>query len=293
MNSPLLSIVIANYNYGRFLSDAIESVISQGMDDMVELIICDAASTDNSTKIIKRYESKLAWWCSEHDSGQSEAFNKGFRHANGRFLTWLNADDILLPGALKRFGQAVEENPVAEWFGGGCLYLDPNLRVFKCGRGRRISSLRASRGKVGVTGPSSFFSNRLYHSVGCIDERFQYTMDTNLWVKFALIAKAHYVPFARYVWGMRMHSDAKMSGHKFTKDGRILDGKESRDAFMKNIARLEQLRREAKWTQEDVQLEFTGMTWLERMLSSDLIPAAMSRFDTWRFRGKHYQEISI
>ena len=291
MNSPLLSIVIANYNYGRFLSDAIESVISQGMDDMVELIICDAASTDNSTKIIKRYESKLAWWCSEHDSGQSEAFNKGFRHANGRFLTWLNADDILLPGALKRFGQAVEENPVAEWFGGGCLYLDPNLRVFKCGRGRRISSLRASRGKVGVTGPSSFFSNRLYHSVGCIDERFQYTMDTNLWVKFALIAKAHYVPFARYVWGMRMHSDAKMSGHKFTMDGRILEGKASREAFLKNKRRLEQINAEHAWTNECVGIKNRSLSLGERVISVDPLPAIISRFDTWRYRGHNYQDL--
>ena len=51
MNKPLLSIVIANYNYGRFLEDAIESVIAQDMGEQVELIVCDAASTDNSVEI--------------------------------------------------------------------------------------------------------------------------------------------------------------------------------------------------------------------------------------------------
>ena len=52
---PLLSIVIANYNYGRFLDEAIQSVIAQNMGNQVELIICDAVSTDSSVDIIKKY----------------------------------------------------------------------------------------------------------------------------------------------------------------------------------------------------------------------------------------------
>ena len=56
---PLFSIVIANYNFGRFLGDAIESVIAQDMGDAVELIICDAASTDNSVEVIKKYACGL------------------------------------------------------------------------------------------------------------------------------------------------------------------------------------------------------------------------------------------
>ena len=56
---PLLSIVIANYNYGRFLEEALQSVIAQGMPDQIELIICDAASTDNSVDIIKKYANGL------------------------------------------------------------------------------------------------------------------------------------------------------------------------------------------------------------------------------------------
>ena len=59
MTRPLLSIVIANYNYGRFLEDAIKSVIAQEVGDKVELIICDAASTDNSVEIIKKYADGL------------------------------------------------------------------------------------------------------------------------------------------------------------------------------------------------------------------------------------------
>ena len=48
MRRPVLSVVIANYNYGRFLEDAIQSVVGQNENGVVELIVCDAASTDDS-----------------------------------------------------------------------------------------------------------------------------------------------------------------------------------------------------------------------------------------------------
>ena len=55
MRTCLLSIVIANYNYGRYLEDAILSVVSQGVGDKVELIVCDGGSTDNSIEVIQHH----------------------------------------------------------------------------------------------------------------------------------------------------------------------------------------------------------------------------------------------
>ena len=120
--NPIISIVIANYNFGRFLADAIESVLAQDMGDDVELIICDGGSTDNSIEVIKKYEDKIAWWVSENDGGQSAAFNKGFAHAHGRFLTWLNADDILTRGALRAIANEIHKNPSCEWFVGSSVH---------------------------------------------------------------------------------------------------------------------------------------------------------------------------
>ena len=314
---PLLSIVIANYNYGRFLNDAIQSVISQNMGDRVELIICDAASTDNSVEVIKRYANGLppntprpewtnpgaepetrdlkliTWWCSEKDGGQSAAFNKGFSHARGRFLTWLNADDVILPGVLKKLECAVAKYPDCEWFVGGCFWLDPEMKIFKCGRARHMSRYRARHGVVNVCGPSSFFSRRLFQTVGGMDERFKYTMDTDLWLRFALVANAVFRPFVDYAWGLRLHPDAKMSGHKFTSNGRILEGSESRAAFEKNIARSGQLQREDDWTREKLHLAIKtkSSNVFQRILSSDFFPAMMSRFDSWWFRRKFYLDV--
>lgn len=286
MKEPLLSIVIANYNYGRFLPNAIESVVSQGMGDKVELIICDGGSTDNSCEVIKRYADKIAWWCSEKDDGQSAAFNKGFYRARGRFLCWLNADDIILPGVLEKFEQATLRYSECEWFGGGCIQMDPDMRVFKCDRARAISQIRAKYGLVHVTGPSSFFSRKLYCSVGKIDERFHYTMDIDLWAKFALLARAKYIPFIPYAWGLRLHPNAKMSGHKFSDGGKILEGRASREAYRRDTKRFKQLELEYKWKHEALGLPERSMPRLLRYMSASYGAVFMSRIDTWRWRGK-------
>lgn len=284
--SPLLSIVIANYNYGRFLETAIRSVVCQNMGNEVELIVCDAASSDNSVEVIRKFQKNISWWCSEEDGGQSAAFNKGFSHARGRFLTWLNADDVLLPKALMAFKKAVLIHPNCEWFGGGCIQMDPEMRVYKCDRARGISSRRAEYGLVTVTGPSSFFSRELYLRVGKIDERFQYMMDTDLWVKFATVGKAKYVPFASYVWGLRLHPGAKMSGHKFAPNGTILEGKASEVAYKRDKKRFTQLELESKWIHEGLPMGSRRMSRLSRFLTTSFAAAFLSRYDTWRLRGK-------
>ncbi len=286
MKRPLLSIVIANYNYGRFLEEAIQSVIAQDMGDKIELIICDAASTDNSVDIIKKYAKYISWWCSEPDGGQSAAFNKGFSHANGRFLTWLNADDVMLPGTIKKLKLAIDNHPECEWFVGGVLWLDPEMKIIRCGRGRPFSNIRYKSGNVSVWGPSSFFTKRLLDSVGGVDERFFYTMDTDLWLRFACKAGARYMPFADYAWGLRMHPAAKMSGHNFTA-GTYQGGISG--SGVKSDRKQLQLDKERAWKREYFTPKKTGQ--LDRILSISWPGAIGGVLDTWRFRGKHYSEV--
>ena len=301
----LLSIVIANYNYGRFLEEAIQSVIAQEMGDKVELIICDAASTDNSVEIIKKYVNGLppntpflewkpqptnqliTWWCSEPDGGQSAAFNKGFSHAHGRFLTWLNADDVLLPGALKKLESAIEKHPKCEWFVGGVLWLDKAMNVIKCGRGRRFSEIRYREGWVNAWGPSSFFTKRLLDAVGGIDERYHYTMDTELWLRFASKLGARYRPFANYAWGLRLHEDAKMSGHNFSSSANDAGGSELDK--LRTSPHFAQMKQEELWMWEWFNRK--PHTAISRILSASYLQVALARWDTLRFKGKHYLEM--
>jgi len=311
---PLLSIVIANYNYGRFIEEAIQSVVSQGMGDKVELIICDAASTDNSVDTIKKYanglpsntsyydwaksipsltlndqqlKTKITWWCSEPDGGQSAAFNKGFLHAKGRFLTWLNADDVLLPGALRRLEGASIRHPDCEWFVGGCFWLDPQMRIIKCGRGRPFSEIRYREGNVNVWGPSSFFTKRMLDAVGGVDERFHYSMDTDLWLRFAYKEKARYKPFCKYAWGLRLHPDAKMSGHNFTADGKFDTDTSNNEKLARSKHRVQMLKESDLMGRYFKRRKSTLLSWL---LSASIVDVVLAKIDQMRFVRRHYME---
>ena len=84
MMDPLLSIVIANYNYGRFLEAAILSVVNQHPGDEVELIICDAASTDNSVDVIRKYAGDLPPNTARDDLvGRDDRYGVGSAARNG------------------------------------------------------------------------------------------------------------------------------------------------------------------------------------------------------------------
>lgn len=303
-SQPLLSIVIANYNYGRFIEEAIQSIIVQGMGDKIELIICDAASTDNSVDIIKKYANGLppntssekclsrkdsqltiqnsqliTWWCSEKDGGQSAAFNKGFSHARGKYLTWLNADDVMMPGTLERFECAVLRNPDCEWFVGGVMWLTKEMQIIKCGRGRPFSKLRAASGEISVWGPSSFFSRALYTRAGGIDERFHYTMDTDLWCRFYHHCGVKYLPFIDYAWGLRLHECAKMSAHNFAESGEASP----------DHPKWRQIAQENEWTRQRCGLS-ARYSFMKRLLSLSPVEVLLARLDTIRFRGRHYRE---
>lgn len=236
---PLLSIVIANYNYGRFLEEAIKSVISQGMGEKVELIICDAASTDNSVEIIKRYANGLppnisydewisqdnsrfttsnaqliTWWCSEKDGGQSEAFNKGFSHARGEWLTWLNADDLYFPGSLIAFMRYVQSNPRAEWITGNKMHFDSDTKkVISVNWGPHFMPplLTRNHASSGSFGPTSFWRREVYERVGAIDENMHYAMDTEYWARMTMAGIKQW-RLKHFCWAFREHEASKTEG---------------------------------------------------------------------------------
>ena len=225
--NPILSIVIANYNYGRFLENAIRSVISQDVGDKVELLICDAASTDNSVSVIKKYEKHIAWWCSEKDGGQSEAFNKGFSHARGRYLTWLNADDILLAGCLKQVIAEMERHPDCEWFTGNFIrFLESDKSIMEIGWGPHIYPywMQTKKSPLVIFGPTTFFSKKIYEQVGRINEKMHFCMDNDLWYRF-VSAGVKQRRIRCLCWAFRMHEASKTAefgDHKMSQESLLV-----------------------------------------------------------------------
>lgn len=94
-NSSLVSIIINNYNYGRFLEEAINSAINQTYP-LVEIIVVDDGSTDHSQAVIAAYENRIKTVFKEN-GGQASALNTGFACSQGDIIIFLDADDILHP----------------------------------------------------------------------------------------------------------------------------------------------------------------------------------------------------
>lgn len=207
---PFFSIVIANYNYGHLLEATLQSVFTQDDDDY-EVIVVDGGSTDNSLEIISRYQERIAWWVSEPDRGQSHAFNKGFAHARGRFLTWLNADDLLLPGTIAAVKQKLLRHPEASWATGNMLrFMHEDGRVIEAPWGPHcLPGWLQGIGRITIIfGPSTFWSRKSYAELGPIDEDMHLAMDVDYWTRLNVNGYRQ-VRVNHCCWAFRMHEDSK------------------------------------------------------------------------------------
>jgi glycosyltransferase involved in cell wall biosynthesis len=112
-SKPLVSIIINNYNYDRFLAEAIDSALNQTYPS-VEVVVVDDGSTDRSCEIIASYGSRIIP-VFKQNSGQASALNTGVEISKGKFIFFLDADDIFLPikveEIVKLSNQLVRESP--------------------------------------------------------------------------------------------------------------------------------------------------------------------------------------
>jgi glycosyltransferase involved in cell wall biosynthesis len=101
----LLSVIILNHNYGRYLRQCIESVLAQDYE-AVELIVVDDGSTDDSRAVIDSYGEQVTA-SFKQNGGMVSAMNHGFRLAHGEVVVFVDSDDYLLPGALSAHARAL------------------------------------------------------------------------------------------------------------------------------------------------------------------------------------------
>ncbi|MDZ4873598.1 MAG: Undecaprenyl-phosphate 4-deoxy-4-formamido-L-arabinose transferase [Chroococcidiopsis cubana SAG 39.79] len=99
-NKPSVSIIINNYNYDRFLAEAIDSALSQTYPH-TEVIVVDDGSIDNSRNIIASYGERIIPILQENGK-QAAAFNSGFAMSQGEIIIFLDSDDYLLPYTVER-----------------------------------------------------------------------------------------------------------------------------------------------------------------------------------------------
>ncbi len=192
------SIVTANYNYGRFLKKALESVFSQteavGAPTIAHIVI-DGGSTDDSVAILKAWETFVGGsaaakasrysfsFISEPDKGQTDAINKGLRRATGDIVAWLNADEWYLPGKLARVADAFARLPKVDFLYGEPLYVDGDGKPLRIKRDHPFSRFVLLYYGCYIASCCSFWRRRILEDGQYLDASYKVVMDGEYWAR--------------------------------------------------------------------------------------------------------------
>lgn len=185
MTFPKISIVTPVFNQTPYLEETILSVLNQNYPNL-EYIIIDGGSTDGTVDIIKKYESRLAYWVSEPDKGMYDALQKGFDHSTGEIMGWLNADDLFFKGCLPIVAQLFMQKKEIRWVTGsihvmnseGVIIGDSPSRIFNkyqflCGDYQWIAQ------------ESTLWHRSLWEETGSrLETNLKYAGDFELWLRF-------------------------------------------------------------------------------------------------------------
>jgi len=195
MSIPTVSVVVATYNYGQYLAQALDSICAQSFTDW-EAIVVDDGSTDNTQAVIEPYLNDVRFKYARTDHvGQPAAKNTGIRVARGKYITFLDADDAWLP---EKLASQVE-----------CIAREPAIGVVY-GRRKWIDSVgkpleRAERAmRRGNVLPFMFRDNfvcfssvmvrrKAFEQCGMFDEQIPLAIDYDLWLRIAAHWKFDYV----------------------------------------------------------------------------------------------------
>jgi glycosyltransferase involved in cell wall biosynthesis len=111
MTAPLITVLITTYNYGQFLDQAINSILSQDFPlDKIQILVIDDGSTDDTSERVKKYGSRVEYFY-KPNGGQASALNFGIARARGEIIALLDADDLFLPVKLSRIAEAFGREP--------------------------------------------------------------------------------------------------------------------------------------------------------------------------------------
>jgi len=203
--NPLVSIVVPCYNQGNYLRQAVESVLSQDYP-RVELIVLDDGSNDDTPEVLASYAGRFHYE-SQANMGQAATLNKGWRMSKGEILSYLAADDFLLPGAVARAVETLVANP--EIVLSYCDYnrVDPQSHVIWRVRTQEFSYWNLSVGLVCQPGPGVFFRRDAFERAGFWNETLRHTPDFEYWLRLGL--EGGFLRIPEVLAAYRMHASSQ------------------------------------------------------------------------------------
>ena len=215
---PKISMVMVSFNQAPYLEAGIRSILDQNYPNL-ELIMIDGGSTDGSTAILERYRDRFRVMVIEKDRGQSDGLNKGFDRTTGDIVSWLNSDDLLVPGSLFRVAAAFKRYGT-DMVAGGCQQVAADGTTIVLSHHNHLPIARATplplADLLNFDGrwlkgcfffqPEVFFSREIWQrSGGGLRIDLNYVLDYDLWLRMAA-AGATIVHIPEYIACSRIHA---------------------------------------------------------------------------------------
>ena len=181
---PKVSVILPTYNRLPMLKEAMDSVLAQNFEDM-ELIVVDDGSTDGTAEEMKRYGGRVKLIQHSRNRGVSAARNKGILHARGKYIAFLDSDDLWVKGKLRIQVSFLDDNPHYPI----CYTDEIWIR-----RGKRVNPMLKHAKYSGwifekclplcIMSPSSVMMKRtLFSKVGLFDEALPVCEDYDFWLR--------------------------------------------------------------------------------------------------------------
>ncbi len=211
MNEPIISVVIPCYNAEKYIKETIESVLNQDNENF-ELIIVDDGSQDDSEKIIKSFKDKRIRYIYQKNAGVSAARNKGITNAFGRYIAFLDSDDLFLEANLRKKIEILESNKSISLIHSAEIKFDTFtqeiIEIVKGKQGEVLDDLLSLSTNV-IHSPSSVIASKaVLDKLGGFDPNLSTSADWDMWVRLASITSFAYLeePLVKYrVHPAQMH----------------------------------------------------------------------------------------
>jgi len=181
---PIISVVVPSFNQAEYLEQTLRSILDQNYLEL-ELIVIDGGSADGSVDIIRKYERHLKFWCSEPDGGQTQGIIKGFLHATGEIICFLNSDDLFEPRTLHEVGLYFRQHPDVDAVYGDSLWIDAGGHVLRRQKEIPFNRFIWLYTYNYIPGMSMFWRRKIYDRVGGFNPAFQLAFDADLWIRFS------------------------------------------------------------------------------------------------------------
>lgn len=188
---PKISIVIPSFNKAKYIKATLQSIVNQNYPNL-EVIIQDPGSSDGTLAIIaayvKRFPTIFRLYI-EKDDGQRDALNRGLMKSHSDIVTYINADDLYLPGALSTVGKYFLANPNTLWLvGGGCVIDKEGLEITKFITWYKNILLKLNvYNLLLITNylmqPSVFLAKKTWKKYGPFKGETKFVMEYALWLK--------------------------------------------------------------------------------------------------------------